>query len=114
MSEPHGLGCSHESVGLSRHVCIVNHYAAIPSKDGGAARHLNLALELPKFGWTASLIVASTLHPSGQQGLRGRLRSLTTEQGAPALIGNASASRKLAGSTLERWPIQSSAVVDSR
>lgn len=68
-----------------RHVWIVDHYTSLPSKDGNS-RHLNLALELPRHGWTASLIVASTLHPSGQQGLRGPyLRKLTTEEGVRAL-----------------------------
>ena len=33
-----------------RHVWIVNHYADIPSKDGGSARHLDLARYLPGYG----------------------------------------------------------------
>ena len=49
--------------GSHRHVWIVNHYADIPSKDGGSARHLDLARYLPEHGWSASLIVASTTYP---------------------------------------------------
>lgn len=75
-----------ESAQSPRHVWIVNHHATIPSKEGGAGRHLNLATELPQYGWTASLIVASTIHPSGRQELRGaHLRKMTTEEGVPTL-----------------------------
>lgn len=68
-----------------RHVWVVDHYTSLPSKEGNS-RHLHLALELPRHGWTASLIVASTMHPSGRQSLRGpHLRKLTAEKGVQAL-----------------------------
>lgn len=69
-----------------RHVWFVNHHALIPSKDGGTGRHLKLARVLPRYGWTATLIVASTRHPEGSQALHGRrLRRITSEDGVPAL-----------------------------
>jgi len=72
--------------GSHRHVWIVNHYADIPSKDGGSARHLDLARYLPGYGWSASLIVASTTYPQGKQAMKGfRLRKITEELGVPVL-----------------------------
>lgn len=69
-----------------RHVWIVNHYSDLPSKDGGSARHLDLASHLPGHGWTASLIVASTTYPQGRQAMPGwRLRRFTHDHGVPAL-----------------------------
>ncbi|MGP5588467.1 glycosyltransferase family 4 protein [Glutamicibacter ardleyensis] len=69
-----------------RHVWFVNHHAVIPSKDGGTGRHLNMAAYLPEHGWSASLILSSTLHPSGQQSLNGlRMRKISDEGGVPAL-----------------------------
>lgn len=69
-----------------RHVWFVNHHALIPAKDGGTGRHINLARRLPEHGWSASLIVASTIHADGSQALRGfRLRRLTSELGVPTL-----------------------------
>ncbi|MCL2802422.1 MAG: glycosyltransferase family 4 protein [Micrococcales bacterium] len=66
----------------TRHVWIVNHYAAIPSKDGGEGRHLGLARHLANHGWTATLFVASTRHPAGTQAISGpALRRRTIEQG---------------------------------
>lgn len=72
--------------GSHRHVWIVNHYADIPSKDGGSARHLDLARYLPGYGWSASLIVASTTYPQGKQAMKGfRFRKITEELGVPVL-----------------------------
>lgn len=68
------------------HLWIVNHHAALPSKDGRGGRHLSLSERLPVYGWTSSLIVASTKHPEGKQQLRNmRLRRLTAENGVPTL-----------------------------
>lgn len=39
-------------------VWIVNHHAAIPSKDGSSGRHVGLARCLSEFGWEATLLVA--------------------------------------------------------
>lgn len=84
MNESHGRHRRRGSNELPRHVWIVNHY--LSPKTNGGSRHLNLALALPAFGWTASLIGASTVHPSGRQGSDGfRLRNLTTEEGVPML-----------------------------
>lgn len=91
------------SVPTPRHVWFVNHHALIPSKDGGTGRHVNLARRLPEFGWSASLIVASTIHADGSQALRGfRLRRQTSELGVPTLWIRAMAygrsqSRRLVG-----------------
>lgn len=69
-----------------RHIWIVNHYTSIPSKDGGGARHHGLARHLQPYGWSASLILASTTHPAGVQRLHGpRFRRLTDEEGVPTL-----------------------------
>lgn len=69
-----------------KHVWIVNHHAALPSKDGRSGRHLSLAQHLPPAGWSASIIVASTSHPSGLQRLKGlRLRRLSREEGIQTL-----------------------------
>ncbi len=86
---------------MSKHVWIVNHHALIPSKDGGSGRHLNMARYLPDYGWTASLIVASTIHPRGTQGMPGRrLRRITNEGGIPVLWVRAPA---YGGNTLRRF-----------
>lgn len=70
----------------NRHIWMVSHYATLPSKDGGSARHLKLAERLPNYGWTSSLIVASTRHPEGSQALSGMaLRKVTDENGVKAL-----------------------------
>lgn len=75
-----------------RHVWIVNHHALIPSKDGAAGRHLNMAKWFPNSGWTASLIVASTIHATGAQAMKGlRLKKVTKERGVPVLWVRASA-----------------------
>lgn len=76
-------------LGADKHLWIVNHHARIPSKDGkegGSARHLRLAGKLKDYGWTTSLIVASTKHPTGTQGLSGwRMRKLSEEEGIHTL-----------------------------
>jgi len=51
-----------------KHVWIINHYAEEP-KGAGGTRHFSLAKYLPEFGWTASIIGASTEHLSGRQRL---------------------------------------------
>ena len=69
-----------------RHVWIVNHYSDLPAKDGGSARHLDLARYLPEHGWTASLIVASTTYPQGRQAMPGwRLRHFSHDFAVPSL-----------------------------
>jgi glycosyltransferase involved in cell wall biosynthesis len=56
-----------------RNVWILNHYAVPPGASGGT-RHFNLALNLPKNGWSASIIAASVEHLSGKQRLSGNER----------------------------------------
>ena len=51
-----------------KHVWMINHYAEEPEGAGGT-RHFSLAKYLPEFGWTASIIGASTEHLSGRQRL---------------------------------------------
>ena len=71
---------------------LVNHHALVPSKDGGTGRHLNMARYLPQHGWTASLIIASTIHANGSQGMKGiRLRKISNEDGVPILWVRATA-----------------------
>lgn len=78
-----------------RHIWLVNHHALLPSKDGGSGRHLNMARYLPAHGWSASLIVASTVHARGTQAMPGwKLRQITSEDGVPALWVRASAYRR--------------------
>ncbi|WP_108848141.1 glycosyltransferase family 4 protein [Dietzia lutea] len=75
-----------ESGTTPKHVWVINHHAVLPSKDGSGARHLRLAELLPRYGWTATLLVASTRHSNGSQALRGwRARKLTVENGVRAL-----------------------------
>lgn len=77
---------------VERHIWIVNHHALVPSKDRATGRHLNMATRLPKVGWSASLIVASTIHSDGSQAMRGlRLRRITAERDVPVLWVRASA-----------------------
>lgn len=69
-----------------RHVWMINHHATIPSIGGGGGRHISLAEGLLNFGWTTSLIVASTSHPNGRQNLSGwRRRRVTKERGVDVL-----------------------------
>ncbi|PRB56782.1 glycosyltransferase family 4 protein [Microbacterium sp. MYb45] len=80
------------SVVSDRHIWLVNHHALVPSKDGGSGRHLNMARYLPAHGWSASLIVASTVHARGAQAMPGwKLRQITSEDGVPVLWVRASA-----------------------
>lgn len=65
---------------------MVNHHASIPSKDGSSGRHLNLAEGLAKHGWNASLIIASTKHPTGEPGFSGMVRKgMTVEKNTKVL-----------------------------
>ncbi|MCY1657971.1 glycosyltransferase family 4 protein [Dietzia sp. SL131] len=74
------------SAPTTKHVWIVNHHAVLPSKDGGRARHFNLAKCLPECGWTSSLIVASTRHSDGRQALEGlKLKKRDNEEGVETL-----------------------------
>lgn len=50
-----------------RHLWVVNHHTALPSKDGRYGRHLALAKHLKPLGWSTTLFVSSTTHPSGSQ-----------------------------------------------
>jgi glycosyltransferase involved in cell wall biosynthesis len=75
-----------EGFAVTKHVWIVNHHAIVPSKERGAGRHLNLARHLPDHGWTASLLVASTVHVDGSQAMPGpRMSQITEELGVPVL-----------------------------
>lgn len=77
-------------------IWIVNHYAALESKDGWVGRHQALAVHLARLGWNPVLFVASTGHPVGRQHLRGlKLRVAAEESGvrhvmlrAPGYGGN--------------------------
>ncbi len=51
-----------------KHVWILNHYAQEPGGAGGT-RHFSLGRHLPGNGWKASVIAASTEHPTGRQRL---------------------------------------------
>lgn len=51
-----------------KHVWILNHYAATPSSSG-VTRTYNLAKNLPPYGWTASIIAASTDYHTREQRL---------------------------------------------
>lgn len=80
------MGGSTRPTSAAKHVWLVNHHALIPSKDSATGRHVNMARHLPQHGWSASLIVASTVHADGSQGLTGlRLRRMTSELGVPTL-----------------------------
>lgn len=69
-----------------QHVWMVNHHAAFPEKDGQEGRHFALARHLKQYGWSVSILAASTTHPSGQQRLPGfRLRKLSTANGVSCL-----------------------------
>ncbi len=50
-----------------KHVWILNHYAQTPQEKVAATRHYSLARHLPRHGWRATIITASTEHPSGRQ-----------------------------------------------
>jgi glycosyltransferase involved in cell wall biosynthesis len=52
-----------------KHVWILNHYGQEPGSSGGT-RHYSLARHLGDFGWKATIIAASTVHPSGNQRLQ--------------------------------------------
>lgn len=62
-----------------KHVWILNHYAHRPTDRGGLTRHHSLARYLPESGWRASIVAASTEHPTGRQ------RSVDAEAG-PELV----------------------------
>ncbi|MCI2266955.1 glycosyltransferase family 4 protein [Sediminivirga luteola] len=90
------VGDGEGSPGAVKTVWIVNHYAALTSKDGWAGRHQALAERLSEHGWQAILLLASTSHPDGVQHLQTRrLRSFGIENDvkhvmytAPAYTGN--------------------------
>lgn len=68
-------------------IWIVNHYAALESKDGWVGRHQALAVHLARLGWNPVLFLASTGHPVGRQHLRGlRTRVVAEEQGVPHVM----------------------------
>lgn len=50
-----------------KHVWILNHYAQLPADTGGLTRHHSLARHLPANGWRATIVAASTAHPSGRR-----------------------------------------------
>jgi glycosyltransferase involved in cell wall biosynthesis len=68
-------------------VWIVNHYAALESKDGWTGRHQALAAHLGRSGWDPVLFLASTGHPIGRQHMRGgRMRRVAKEGGVPHVM----------------------------
>nr|WP_238439662.1 glycosyltransferase family 4 protein [Microbacterium sp. JZ31] len=79
-----------------RTVWIINHYAALESKDGWAGRHQALAAHLGRAGWEPVLLLASTGHPVGIQHLPAwRARRVGIEDGvthvmlrSPSYVGN--------------------------
>ncbi|MFC9983458.1 glycosyltransferase family 4 protein [Microbacterium keratanolyticum] len=48
-------------------VWMVNHYATDPTESSSGSRHFSLAKGLARHGWDATIIAASTDHPSGLQ-----------------------------------------------
>lgn len=68
-----------------KHVWILNHYAQEPGGAGGT-RHFSLARHLPRHGWKATIIAASTDHSTGAQRLNdGETRRLQSYNGVPFL-----------------------------
>ena len=68
-----------------KHVWILNHYAATPSSSG-VTRTYNLAKNLPPYGWTASIIAASTDYHTREQRLNdGEVSRLEMIDGIPFL-----------------------------
>ena len=66
-----------------KHVWILNHYAQEPGGAGGT-RHFSLARHLPRHGWKATIIAASTDHSTGSQRLNaGETRRLQSYDGVP-------------------------------
>ena len=53
------------SAGQKR-VWIVNHYAQTRNDTGGLTRHYDFASHFEAHGWKATIISATTLHPSGR------------------------------------------------
>ncbi len=51
-----------------KHVWMLNHYAVEPGGAGGT-RHFSLARHLPRYGWSATVVAASTDHATGRQRL---------------------------------------------
>ncbi|WP_146071579.1 glycosyltransferase family 4 protein [Cryobacterium sp. Y50] len=73
-------------------VWMINHYAALPSKDGWTGRHQALAAALPESGWQGVIVAASTGHPVGRQQMRGwRMRKLGSDFGVLHLMIRATA-----------------------
>ncbi|MCK9549663.1 glycosyltransferase family 4 protein [Aquamicrobium sp.] len=68
-----------------KHVWILNHYAQEPGGAGGT-RHFSLGRYLPESGWKATIIAASTEHPTGRQRLDdGESFRLDVHDGVPFL-----------------------------
>lgn len=68
-----------------RHVWMLNHYAQQPGGAGGT-RHYSLARHLRAYGWTTTIIAASTEHRSGGQRLiAGVNRQIQHFDGVPFL-----------------------------
>ncbi|MBN8205353.1 glycosyltransferase family 4 protein [Microbacterium esteraromaticum] len=61
-------------------IWIINHYAALESKDGWAGRHQALASHLARQAWEPILYLASTGHPVGRQHLRGMTMRVSAEE----------------------------------
>jgi len=56
---------NNSSAGQKR-VWIVNHYAQTRNDTGGLTRHYDFASHFEDHGWKATVIAATTLHPSGR------------------------------------------------
>lgn len=68
-----------------KHVWLINHYAQEPGAPGGT-RHYGLARHLPKLGWRATVIAASTELNTGRQRLaQGETKRLADVDGVPFL-----------------------------
>ncbi|RLV57093.1 glycosyltransferase WbuB [Aeromicrobium phragmitis] len=66
---------------VPKQLWVVNHYAAVPSKDGRSGRHLAFANHLRDHGWSTTLLVSSTTYPAGLQALHGRRLKQDTFEG---------------------------------
>ena len=68
-----------------KHIWILNHYAQEPGGAGGT-RHFSLARHLPRHGWKATIIAASTDHSTGAQRLdSGETKRFQSYEGVPFL-----------------------------
>lgn len=69
-----------------KHVWIVSQYASCPADKGGLTRHYSLAQHLASYGWKATIIAASTQHPSGLQRFTSDNKIITEEIGGVQFV----------------------------